>query len=95
MKSVTSILIALPLSLWAIHVYLALFVLSKQHGDAQMITAFMFFAISTVVMLLALPFAVYHLYKRRQAVQVLAVLLNFSWVYYIKVIVFGPTLGLL
>ena len=82
-----------PLILWAVHIGLAILLFPSLTGDSKMIAAFRFFALSGALMLILSLIAIWRLVKQKSFYAAGAVLLNLSWLYYLKVIEYGPTIG--
>ena len=82
-----------PVTLWIIHVFVIVPRINAQSGEAQFITAFGFFIVAGPIMIVSLIVSVAVLLSRRSQGDVIPLLLNLSWLYYLKVIVNGPTIG--
>jgi hypothetical protein len=82
-----------PITLWAIHVFVIVPRINAQSGEPQFITAFSFFIVAGPIMIASFIVSVVVLLSRRSPGDVIPLLLNLSWLYYLKVIVYGPTIG--
>jgi hypothetical protein len=84
----------IPLGLWAAHVALAVFVLPSLTGEGKFITAGWFFMLSGACMLVLAFIAAGRLGKQPGWYNSGALFLNFTWLYYVKVMLSGPTIGM-
>ena len=64
-------------------------------GDGKYLLAFTFFLFAGSAMIIWLIISIFLLSKDATSRNVIPVLLNLSWLYYVKVILFGPTIGYL
>jgi hypothetical protein len=93
MRVLRFITLGVPISLWMIHVFLILPILKTQSGDAKFLTAFQFFFVSATLMLCCLIISLVMFARNKTPINLIPVLLNLTWLYYVKVILFGPTVG--
>ena len=85
---------ATPILLWLIHFFVILPKLNAQpSGEARFIQATGFFMWSGMVMIGCFIISLVVLIVRRSRQDLIPLLLNLSWVYYLKVIALGPTIG--
>ena len=85
---------AIPIVLWLTHLFVILPKLNAQpSGEARFIQAMGFFIWSGMVMIGCFIISMVVFIVRRSAQDLIPLLLNLSWVYYLKVIAFGPTCG--
>jgi hypothetical protein len=84
---------AVPIVLWIIHVFVILPALSSKSGDDQFLTAMQFFMVSTLLMLGCFVLSLVVYFKHQSRVDLVPILLNLSWLYYVKVLFNGPTIG--
>jgi hypothetical protein len=87
------LLVAVPLTLWAIHICCLVPYLGTLSGDEQFITATWFFLASGLLMLVCEIGCIVQYVMTRRSYLILGMILNMSWLYYLKVIYFGPTIG--
>lgn len=83
---------ATPITLWLFHIFVILR-LAQQSGEAKFIQAFGFFIVSGPIMIGCFILSLVVYFKGRSRFDVIPLLLNLSWLYYVKVIVYGPTIG--
>ena len=95
--AVTSVRIltwAAPIVLWLIHLFVILPKLNAQpSGETRFIHAMGFFMWSALVMIGCFVISLVVYIVRRSRRDLIPLLLNLSWVYYLKVIVLGPTIS--
>lgn len=84
-----------PLASWLIHIFIIVPLISMESGDGKYIVAFLFFMIAGAAMIICLIISVILLRRDSTSREFIPVLLNLSWLYYLKVILFGPTIGYL
>ncbi len=84
---------AVPLVLWIIHIFVIIPMLNAQSGDAQFLTAMKFFMVSALLMLGCFVLSVVIYFKHQSRVDLIPILLNLSWLYYVKVLFSGPSIG--
>ncbi len=84
---------AVPIILWIIHVFVIVPILNTKSGDAQFLTAMRFFMASGLLMLGCFVLSVVNSFKHRSRLDLIPILLNLSWLYYVKVLFNGPTIG--
>ena len=82
-----------PVALWIIHIFVIVPRINSQSGEAQFITAIGFFIVAGPIMIIAFIVSVLVLIHGRSRRDLIPLLLNLSWLYYLKVIVYGPTIG--
>jgi len=82
-----------PVTLWIIHVFVIVPRINAESGEGQFITAIGFFVVAGPIMIASFIVSVVVLLSRRARGDVIPLLLNLSWLYYLKVIVYGPTIG--
>ena len=95
MKILRPITIIVPIAAWFIHIFIIVPLISMESGDRQFTLAMTFFTFAGSTMLLCLILSTVNLFKDWTARNVVPVLLNLTWLYYVKVILFGPTIGYL
>jgi hypothetical protein len=84
---------AVPIGLWLIHVFVIVPLLNTRSGDAQFLMALHFFQLSGLLMIICFGLSL-GLYLRSQSrTDLIPLLLNLSWLYYVKVLFYGPTIG--
>jgi hypothetical protein len=84
---------AVPIVLWIIHVFVIVPVLNSKSGDDQFLTAMQFFMVSTSLMIGCFVLSLVVYFKHQSRVDLVPILLNLSWLYYVKVLCTGPTIG--
>src|SRR5262245_12394247 len=84
---------ATPIVLWLIHLFVILPKLNAESGERRFIQAMGFFMWSGLVMIGCFIISLVVYIVRRSRRDLIPLLLNLSWVYYLKVIAFGPTFG--
>ena len=82
-----------PVALWVIHIFVIVPRINTQSGEAQFITAVGFFFVAGPIMIVAFIVSVLVLIRSRSRRDLIPLLLNLSWLYYLKVIQYGPTIG--
>lgn len=82
-----------PVALWAIHILVIVPRINSEPGEAQFITAVGFFMVAGSIMIVAFIVSLVVLMQGRSRRDLIPLLLNLSWLYYLKVIVYGPTIG--
>jgi hypothetical protein len=82
-----------PIALWLIHIFVIVPILNSLSGDAQFITAMKFFTVSALIMIGCFVLAIFVYFKKHSPADVIPLLLNLSWLYYVKVLFYGPTVG--
>ncbi len=92
-RGLRSILILVPMLSWIVHLAVVVPWLTQLYGDTQFMVAGIFFMIAGSTMIICLIVAVYLFVAERSKGYLLPVVLNLSWVYYVKVLVYGPTVG--
>jgi hypothetical protein len=95
MKTLRTITPAVPIAAWLIHIFIIVPLISMESGERQFILATSFFIYAGSAMILCLIPSIVNLLKEWTARNALPVILNLSWLYYVKVILFGPTIGYL
>jgi hypothetical protein len=84
---------AVPIMLWLIHMFVIVPLLNARSGDAQFLMALQFFQVSGLLMIICFGLSL-GLYLRSQSrADLIPLLLNLSWLYYVKVLFYGPTIG--
>jgi hypothetical protein len=84
---------AVPIMLWLIHMFVIVPLLKARSGDAQFLMALHFFQVSGMLMIICFGLSL-GLYLRSQSrADLIPLLLNLSWLYYVKVLFYGPTIG--
>jgi hypothetical protein len=84
---------AVPLVLWLIHVLVIVPLLNARSGDAQFLLAMHFFQVSGMLMILCFGLSLGLYLKTLSRADLIPLLLNLSWLYYVKVLFYGPTIG--
>jgi len=93
-KSVRLLTWTTPIALWLVHLFVILPRLSAQpSGEARFIQATGFFMWSALVMIGCFVISLVVFIVRRSRRDLIPLLLNLSWLYYLKVIALGPTIG--
>ena len=92
LRYVTSIV---PITAWLLHIFIIVPLISMEYGAGRFILAGTFFTIAGAAMIICLLISLAVLLKDWAARNVPPVLLNLTWLYYVKVILFGPTIGYL
>ena len=82
-----------PIFLWLIHIFIIVPSLNLLSGDAQFIAALRFFMLSALVMIGCFVISVVVYFARRAPRDLIPLFLNLSWLYYVKVLFYGPTIG--
>jgi len=84
---------AVPIVLWIIHVFVIVPALNSKSGDDQFLTAMQFFMVSALLMIGCFVLSLVVYFKHQSRVDLVPILLNLSWLYYVKVLFHGPTIG--
>jgi hypothetical protein len=87
------VLVAIPLLIWCVHILYLVPRLENLSGDAQFLKAMYFFAACAVIMMACELLAIVRWSQSRDRISLLAILLNWTWLYYVKVLYLGPTIG--
>jgi hypothetical protein len=95
MKILRAITFIVPIASWLIHIFIVVPLISMEKGDMRYIVAFVFFMMAGSAMIICLIISLIQLRKGTSSRDFVAVLLNLSWLYYLKVILYGPTIGYL
>jgi hypothetical protein len=95
MKTLRTITLIIPITAWLIHIFIIVPLLSMESGERQFILAINFFIIAGTAMIICLLTSIVLLFKNWTSRNAVPILLNLSWLYYVKVILFGPTIGYL
>jgi hypothetical protein len=82
-----------PIVLWLIHVFAIVPLLNARSGDAQFLLAMHFFQVSGMLMILCFGVSLGLYLKSLSRADLIPLLLNLSWLYYVKVLFYGPTIG--
>jgi hypothetical protein len=85
--------IIIPLILWLIHLFIIIPISYNYYGEGLMIFMFNFYFISGIIMMFLEIISVIYLLKKKNKILILAIILNLTWIYYLKVIMHGPTIG--
>ena len=93
MEILRYITLGVPITAWLIHIFIIVPLLSMRTGDDKFILAVNFFMIAGLAMIICLLVSTIILLKNTNGRNVVPVLLNLTWLYYVKVIIFGPTFG--
>ena len=88
-----STLILVPLLLWCVHILFLVPYLDALHGESKFIAAAQYFIVSGLIMGVCEVVAFIQLVRTPHIVTAVAVVLNLSWLYYVKVLAWGPTIG--
>jgi hypothetical protein len=92
-KAVPLALAVVPIAIWSLHVVYLVPLLGTLDGDAKLITAMRFFAVAAVVMTSCELLALVCWWQSRDRTSFLPIVLNWTWLYYVKVLLWGPTVG--
>jgi hypothetical protein len=84
---------AVPLVLWLIHVLVIVPLLNARSGDVQFLLAMHFFQVSGMLMILCFGLSLGLYLKSLSRADLIPLVLNLSWLYYVKVLFYGPTIG--
>lgn len=84
---------AVPIILWLIHVFAIVPLLNARSGDAQFLLALHFFQVSGTLMIFCFGVSLGLYLKSMSRADLIPLLLNLSWLYYVKVLFYGPTIG--
>jgi hypothetical protein len=84
---------SVPIVLWLIHVFAIVPLLNARSGDAQFLLAMHFFQVSGMLMIFCFGLSLGLYLKSLSRADLVPLLLNLSWLYYIKVLFYGPTIG--
>jgi hypothetical protein len=82
-----------PVALWIVHVFVIVPRLNTESGEPQFITAIGFFMVAGPIMIVSFIVSVFVYLSRKSRGDLIPLLMNLSWLYYVKVIVYGPTIG--
>jgi hypothetical protein len=82
-----------PIMLWVIHIFVIVPILNTQGGDAQFLSAMYFFVVSGLLMIGCLLISLLIYVRNQSWGNLVPILLNLSWLYYLKVVFYGPTIG--
>jgi hypothetical protein len=82
-----------PVLCWAVHLAIVVPWLTRLYGDTQFIVAGTFFVIAGSAMIICLIVSVCLFIAHQSRRYLLPTVLNLSWIYYLKVLVYGPTFG--
>ena len=92
-RIVSYIVVTAPILIWCIHIFVLVPRLATLNGDAKWHAAMTCFALGTLIMIVCELLAVDRWRKSRDSMSLLAIFLNLTWLYYIKVFYLGPTIG--
>jgi hypothetical protein len=84
---------AVPIALWLVHVFVIVPRLNAEAGDAQFLTAVHFFRVSGLLMIGCFGLSIALYFRKQSRAGLIPFLLNLSWLYYVKVLFYGPTIG--
>jgi hypothetical protein len=84
---------AVPIMLWLIHVFVIVPLLNARSGDAQFLLAVHFFQVSGMLMIVCFGLSLGLYLRSLSRTDFIPLLLNLSWLYYVKVLFYGPTIG--
>jgi hypothetical protein len=87
--------LAVPIAIWLIHIVIILPIISAKSGDDTFITAASFFSIAAALMIVCLLISISLYVRNRTWRNFTPILLNLTWIYYVKVVLLGPTIGYL
>jgi hypothetical protein len=93
MRKLRRMVFFMPIFAWLIHLLVIVPMLGEQDGGLGFGLAITFFFYATIAMLIGLVVAVVLFLIERKLLDLLAVLLNLSWLYYVKVLFWGTTMG--
>lgn len=82
-----------PIILWLVHLFVIVPKLNIRSGDEQFFTALHFFQMSGLLMIICFGVSLALYLKTQSRVDLISLLLNLSWLYYVKVLFYGPTIG--
>lgn len=84
---------AVPIMLWLVHVFVIVPLLNARSGDAQFLMAMRFFQVSGLLMIICFGLSLGLYLRSPSRAGLIPLLLNLSWLYYVKVLFYGPTIG--
>jgi hypothetical protein len=84
---------AVPIILWLVHVFVMVPLLNARSGDAQFLMAMHFFQVSGMLMILCFGLSLGLYLRSLSRLDLIPLLLNLTWLYYVKVLFYGPTIG--
>jgi hypothetical protein len=84
---------AVPIMLWLIHVLVIVPMLNARSGDAKFLLAMHFFQVSGLLMIVCFGLSLGLYLRSLSRTDLIPLLLNLSWLYYVKVLFHGPTIG--
>lgn len=93
MRVVRSIVFGVPTVAWLIHILIIAPAAAFQGGCSGFGLEVNFFCLSTLSMLVCLGTSIGLAARSRRPSDLLAIFLNLSWLYYLKVLKWGPTIG--
>jgi hypothetical protein len=88
-----SVLIGVPLLAWLLHIVWLVPALDAETGDYKFIAAIRFFMVFGLVMCVCEAVTLGRLVRAWSWPLIVAVILNLTPLYYLKVILWGPTIG--
>ncbi len=89
------LLAGIPLTLWCLHIAVILPAVQASYGCQRFGILVTFFFYSTITMLACEIIALWRWLQNTSPIIGFAAALNWSWLYYYKVLYWGPTLGIL
>ena len=95
MKILRAITFIVPITAWLVHIFIIVPLVSMESGEGKFILSMLFFTVAGAAMVLCLLISIVLLFREWTARNVVPILLNLTWLYYVKVIFFGPTIGYL
>jgi hypothetical protein len=90
------VLTIVPVAIWIVHIALASFNVFDLVGCDKFDFFVRFFVTSSIIMMINSISCLYIVAKKncpQHKIAYIALLLNSSWIYYVKVVMFGPTIG--
>lgn len=84
---------SVPIMLWLVHAFVIVPLLNARSGDAQFLMALHFFQVSGLLMIVCFGLSLGVYLKSQSRMDLIPLLLNLSWLYYVKVLFYGPTIG--
>jgi hypothetical protein len=87
------LLLAIPIVAWALHIFWLTPRLDGLSGDAKFIAAMRFFVVFGLAMVVCEVIAVVRLARRWSWWDLAAAILNLTPLYYVKVLLWGATIG--
>jgi hypothetical protein len=87
------VLLAVPIVAWTLHLGWLVPRLDGSHGDAQFVAAMRFYAAFGLAMVVCEVIALIRLVRRWNRWDLAAAILNLTPLYYVKVLLSGPTIG--